>query len=60
MITGCAFMMIYDLQEEYRIWSFSLFSNKSWLIQEVAYALLLIYILVAGVFDGGQFIYFAF
>lgn len=60
MITGCAIMMIYDFQEEYRIWSFSLFSNKSWLIQEVAYALLLIYILVAGVFDGGQFIYFAF
>lgn len=60
MVTGCAFMMIYDLQEEYRIWSFSLFSNRSWVIQEVAYALLLIYILVAGVFDGGQFIYFAF
>jgi D-alanyl-lipoteichoic acid acyltransferase DltB (MBOAT superfamily) len=60
MITGCAIMMIYDLQEEYRIWPFSLFSNKSWLIQEVSYALLLIYILFAGVFDGGQFIYFAF
>ncbi len=60
MITGCAIMMIYDLQEEYRIWSFSLFSNKSWLVQQVCYALLLIYILFAGVFDGGQFIYFAF
>jgi len=60
MIIGCAIMMIYDLQEEYKIWSFSLFSNKSWLVQEVSYALLLIYILLAGVFDGGQFIYFAF
>src|SRR6185312_6554941 len=60
MIAGCAIMMIYDLQEEYRIWPFSLFSNKSWLIQEGSYALLLIYILFAGVFDGGQFIYFAF
>ena len=60
MIAGCAIMMIYDLQEEYRIWPFSLFSNKSWLIQEVSYAFLLIYILFAGVFDGGQFIYFAF
>jgi alginate O-acetyltransferase complex protein AlgI len=60
MITGCAIMMIYDLQEEYRMLPFSLFSNKSWLIQEVSYALLLIYILFAGVFDGGQFIYFAF
>lgn len=60
MITGCAAMMIYDLQEEYKITSFSLFSNKSWLVQQVSYALLLIYILFAGVFDGGQFIYFAF
>jgi alginate O-acetyltransferase complex protein AlgI len=60
MITGCLIMMIYDLQEEFKIWSFSLFSNKSWLVQQVAYALLLIYILIAGVFDGGQFIYFAF
>jgi D-alanyl-lipoteichoic acid acyltransferase DltB (MBOAT superfamily) len=60
MIIGCAIMMIYDFQEEYKIWSFSLFSNKSWVIQEVSYALLLIYILLAGVFDGGQFIYFAF
>ena len=60
MITGCAIMMIYDLQEEYKIVPFSLLSNKSWLVQQVAYALLLIYILMAGVFDGGQFIYFAF
>jgi D-alanyl-lipoteichoic acid acyltransferase DltB (MBOAT superfamily) len=60
MITGCAIMMIYDLQEEYKIASFSLMSNKSWLVQQLCYALLLIYILFAGVFDGGQFIYFAF
>lgn len=60
MLIGCSIMMIYDLQEEYKILSFSLFSNKRWLIQEVSYALLLLYILFAGVFDGGQFIYFAF
>lgn len=34
--------------------------EKSWILIHLAYALLLIYILVAGVFDGGQFIYFAF
>jgi D-alanyl-lipoteichoic acid acyltransferase DltB (MBOAT superfamily) len=60
MIIGCAVMMIYDLQKEYKICTFSLFSNKSWLVQQVSYALLLLYILFAGVFDGGQFIYFAF
>lgn len=60
MIIGCGIMMAYDLQEEYKISSFSFFSNKSWLVQQVSYALLIIYILIAGVFDGGQFIYFAF
>ncbi|MGN6533004.1 MAG: MBOAT family O-acyltransferase, partial [Ginsengibacter sp.] len=59
MIIGCTIMMIYDLQQEYKILP-SFFSNKNWLVQEVSYALLLIYILFAGVFDGGQFIYFAF
>ena len=57
MLIGCGIMMIYDIQEEYKIFSFS---NKSWVVQQVSYALLLIYILLAGVFDGGQFIYFSF
>jgi alginate O-acetyltransferase complex protein AlgI len=53
-------MLLYDIQEEYKIFRFSFFSNKNWVIQEMSYALLLIYILLAGVFDGGQFIYFSF
>ena len=57
---GCIIMMLYDLQEEYKLFSFSLFSNKNWIVQQISYASLLIYILLAGVFDGGQFIYFAF
>jgi alginate O-acetyltransferase complex protein AlgI len=60
MLIGCGMMMIYDIQEEFKIFSFSLFSNKNWIVQNISYALLLIYILLAGVFDGGQFIYFAF
>ena len=60
MLIGCGIMMIYDIQEEFKIVRFSLFSNKNWIVQHISYALLLIYILLAGVFDGGQFIYFAF
>lgn len=60
MFIAVAIMMAYDIQEEYKIVSFSLFTNKSWLVQQISFAILLIYILLAGVFDGGQFIYFAF
>jgi len=60
MLIGCGMMMIYDIQGEFKIFNFSLFSNKNWIVQNISYALLLIYILIAGVFDGGQFIYFAF
>jgi alginate O-acetyltransferase complex protein AlgI len=60
MLIGCGIMLVYDIQEEYKIFRFSFFSNKNWVIQEISYAFLLIYILLAGVFDGGQFIYFSF
>ena len=57
---GCAVMLLVDIDQEYKIFKFSLFSNNNWVVQQVSYALLLIYILLAGVFDGGQFIYFSF
>jgi D-alanyl-lipoteichoic acid acyltransferase DltB (MBOAT superfamily) len=60
MITACIIMMIYDLQKEFRLFHYTFFSNKGWIVQQVTYALLIVYILLAGVFDGGQFIYFAF
>jgi len=34
--------------------------KENWLIQHLLYAFLIIYIIAGGVFDGGQFIYFAF
>jgi D-alanyl-lipoteichoic acid acyltransferase DltB (MBOAT superfamily) len=60
MLIGCGIIIIYDLQAEFKIFPFSLFSNKNWVVQQTSYAILIIYILLAGVFDGGQFIYFAF
>ncbi|OQY93791.1 MAG: hypothetical protein B6D37_10030 [Sphingobacteriales bacterium UTBCD1] len=60
ILIGCMIMMLYDIQKESKIFRFNLFSNKNWIVQQVSYALLLIYIMLAGVFDGGQFIYLAF
>ena len=60
MIIGCAIMLLVDIDKEYKLFKFSLFSNRYWVVQQLSYALLLIYILLAGVFDGGQFIYFSF
>jgi len=53
-------MMLADLRKEYKVFGDALIVEKRWILKHIAYALLLIYILVAGVFDGGQFIYFAF
>jgi alginate O-acetyltransferase complex protein AlgI len=60
MIIGCALLLLVDIDREYKLFKFSLFSNSNWVIQQLSFALLLIYILLAGVFDGGQFIYFSF
>jgi D-alanyl-lipoteichoic acid acyltransferase DltB (MBOAT superfamily) len=60
MLIGCGVMMLVDIDKEFKMFRFSMFSSKSWVVQQVSYALLLIYILLAGVFDGGQFIYFSF
>jgi alginate O-acetyltransferase complex protein AlgI len=38
----------------------SLFNNKSWIVRNLSYALLITIIMLIGVFDGGQFIYFQF
>ncbi|MEO6136077.1 MAG: MBOAT family O-acyltransferase [Ginsengibacter sp.] len=60
MLLGCVGMMIYDIQKEFKLPQLSFFTSKNWVLQQVAYAVLIIYILLAGVFDGGQFIYFSF
>lgn len=60
IIFGIAIMLLADIRKEYKIFGEVLINEKNWFLQHIVYALLLIYILVAGVFDGGQFIYFAF
>jgi len=53
-------LLIAEIKKEYFAESYSFFNNKSWLIRNLSYATILILILLLGVFDGGQFIYFQF
>jgi D-alanyl-lipoteichoic acid acyltransferase DltB (MBOAT superfamily) len=57
---GIFVLFLYELNKEYIINSYTLFNNKNWIIRNLPYALLVILILLFGVFDGGQFIYFQF
>lgn len=49
-----------ELKQEYYKGDFSFFNNGSWVVRNLSYTALIILILLFGVFDGGQFIYFQF
>ncbi len=53
-------LFIYEAKQEYVREGFALLHHTNWAIRSVSYATLLILILLIGVFDGGQFIYFQF
>ena len=57
---GIFSIVLMDIKKEYFDDRFTISSNKNWLIRNCYYCLLVIIILIAGVFDGGEFIYFQF
>jgi alginate O-acetyltransferase complex protein AlgI len=57
---GIFLLFSVEWKMEYYKGTFSFFNNKSWVVRNLSYALLIIIILLIGVFDGGQFIYFQF
>ena len=57
---GIFLLMFVELKREYYKGDFSFLNNKSWIIRNFSYSILIILILLLGVFDGGQFIYFQF
>jgi D-alanyl-lipoteichoic acid acyltransferase DltB (MBOAT superfamily) len=57
---GIAFLLLVEFKNEYYKGQLSFFHNKNWLVRNLSYALLIVLILLIGVFDGGQFIYFQF
>jgi alginate O-acetyltransferase complex protein AlgI len=59
-IFGILFISLIEIKKVYYQGSFSFSNNQNWLIRYLSYATLIICILLIGVFDGGQFIYFQF
>jgi hypothetical protein len=53
-------LLFFEIFQEYKTKILLPFKTNSWLKEEFAYASLVILILLFGVFDGGQFIYFQF
>jgi D-alanyl-lipoteichoic acid acyltransferase DltB (MBOAT superfamily) len=53
-------LLMIEFKMEYYKGDFSLLSNKNLAVRFSSYALLILIILMLGVFDGGQFIYFQF
>lgn len=57
---GIILLLLIESKREYYKGHFSFFNNKHWLVRYLSYTFLIILILLIGVFDGGQFIYFQF
>lgn len=53
-------LLVVEFFQEYVTHSFLPFKTKHWITEHLAYSFLVILILLLGVFDGGQFIYFQF
>jgi hypothetical protein len=59
-LLGIGFLYGTEFKKEYFNNLFTVSNNKNWLVRNGYYCILLMAILLAGVFDGGQFIYFQF
>jgi alginate O-acetyltransferase complex protein AlgI len=59
-IIGVAFLILIESFREFGTTSYLPFKTNHWFIEHLAYAALALIILLFGVFDGGQFIYFQF
>jgi D-alanyl-lipoteichoic acid acyltransferase DltB (MBOAT superfamily) len=59
-ISGIMLLLVVELKQEYYKGNFSFLNNRYWIVRHLTYSFLIILILLFGVFDGGQFIYFQF
>ena len=57
---GIFLLICVEFKKEYYKGEFSFFNHENWIVRNLSYASLVIIILLFGVFDGGQFIYFQF
>lgn len=54
------FLLVYEAREEYGWTKYSVFESRHVLVRYFSYAVIVISVILFGVFDGGQFIYFQF
>ena len=59
-IIGILFLLLVEFKREYFNSLFTLSFNEHWLIRNFYYSFLIVVIILIGVFDGGEFIYFQF
>lgn len=59
-VLSIALLLVAEIKVEYYKGKFSFFNNQHWLVRNLSYAMIIILILMIGVFDGSQFIYFQF
>jgi hypothetical protein len=59
-LIGITILMFKEVRDEFFPGRLLLFENKQIAVRYLTYATVIILILIIGVFDGGQFIYFQF
>jgi D-alanyl-lipoteichoic acid acyltransferase DltB (MBOAT superfamily) len=59
-VSGIIFLLIIEFNQEFFVKNHLPSTAKHWLIEQMVYIFLIIIILLVGVLDGGQFIYFKF
>ena len=59
-LMGIGILLLSEAKQEYFDKRFSFFHHPNIIVRNLSYALLIVIIVLAGVFDGGQFIYFEF
>ena len=57
---GVGILLLVEFKREFYKGNFSFYNHPNWLIRNLTYATLVVLIILTGVFDGGQFIYFQF
>lgn len=60
LFLGIGTLFFKEFKEEFSKSSFSFLNNTNWIVRGIYYVYLVVLILIIGVFDGGQFIYFKF
>jgi D-alanyl-lipoteichoic acid acyltransferase DltB (MBOAT superfamily) len=57
---GIFILFFVEFKKEFYKGKFSFFENENWFVRNLSYTTIIILIVLMGVFDGGQFIYFQF